>query len=60
MDQSGHQKGEERDIAVNIGEGGGMWALDRQTGQFAGQSIPLCRTELPDLRYLRENRPYHH
>ena len=28
------KKGEERDIAVNIGEGGGMWALDRQTGQF--------------------------
>jgi alcohol dehydrogenase (cytochrome c) len=28
------KKGEERDIAVNIGEGGGMWALDRTTGQF--------------------------
>ena len=28
------KKGEEHDIAVNIGEGGGMWALDRQTGQF--------------------------
>lgn len=27
-------KGQERDIAVNIGEGGGMWALDRTTGQF--------------------------
>src|SRR5437868_1383875 len=27
-------KGQERDIVVNIGEGGGMWALDRTTGQF--------------------------
>jgi PQQ-dependent dehydrogenase (methanol/ethanol family) len=30
----GVPKGQERDIAVNIGEGGGMWALDRATGQF--------------------------
>jgi alcohol dehydrogenase (cytochrome c) len=27
-------KGQERDIVVNIGEGGGMFALDRSTGQF--------------------------
>src|SRR5438477_4855078 len=27
-------KGQDRDIVVNIGEGGGMWALDRTTGQF--------------------------
>jgi alcohol dehydrogenase (cytochrome c) len=27
-------KNQERDIVVNIGEGGGMWALDRTTGQF--------------------------
>ncbi|HEX4999048.1 MAG TPA: PQQ-binding-like beta-propeller repeat protein [Terriglobia bacterium] len=26
--------GEERDIVVNVGEGGGIFALDRQTGQF--------------------------
>ncbi len=28
------RKGELRDISVNVGEGGGMWALDRNTGQF--------------------------
>ena len=27
-------KGEQHDIAVNIGEGGGLWALDRATGKF--------------------------
>ncbi len=27
-------KGEVRDISVNVGEGGCMWALDRGTGQF--------------------------
>jgi alcohol dehydrogenase (cytochrome c) len=27
-------KGQERDIVVNIGEGGGMFALDRDTGKF--------------------------
>jgi len=26
--------GEVRDVAVNVGEGGGIWALDRVTGQF--------------------------
>jgi alcohol dehydrogenase (cytochrome c) len=28
------RKGEQHDISVNVGEGGGMWALDRNTGQF--------------------------
>jgi PQQ-dependent dehydrogenase (methanol/ethanol family) len=27
-------KGQERDIAMTIGEGGGIWALDRSNGQF--------------------------
>lgn len=27
-------KGEVRDIIVNVGEGGGLWALDKNTGQF--------------------------
>jgi len=27
-------KGQERDIVVNVGEGGGMWALDKTTGEF--------------------------
>ena len=27
-------KGELRDIVVNVGEGGGLWALDKQPGQF--------------------------
>lgn len=26
--------GEERDVIVNIGEGGGMWVLDKHTGEF--------------------------
>jgi alcohol dehydrogenase (cytochrome c) len=28
------RKGQQRDIMLSVGEGGGMWALDRQTGQF--------------------------
>jgi len=28
------KKGEQHDIAVNIGEGGGIWALDRVSGKF--------------------------
>jgi PQQ-dependent dehydrogenase (methanol/ethanol family) len=28
------RKGEVRDVSVNITEGGGLWALDRATGQF--------------------------
>jgi len=27
-------KGEVRDISVNVGEGGGIWAIDRSNGQF--------------------------
>jgi PQQ-dependent dehydrogenase (methanol/ethanol family) len=27
-------RGQMRDISVNVGEGGGIWALDRDTGQF--------------------------
>jgi alcohol dehydrogenase (cytochrome c) len=27
-------RGEQRDILVTVGEGGGIWALDRATGQF--------------------------
>ncbi len=27
-------RGEQRDVAVMVGEGGGIWALDRATGQF--------------------------
>lgn len=27
-------RGEERDIVVTVGEAGGIWALDRATGQF--------------------------
>jgi len=28
------RKGQQRDVSLSVGEGGGMWALDRQTGQF--------------------------
>ena len=28
------RKGQQRDISLSVGEGGGIWALDRQTGQF--------------------------
>ena len=31
----GVPQGQERDIAVTIGEGGGIWALDRSNGQFS-------------------------
>jgi alcohol dehydrogenase (cytochrome c) len=30
----GIPKGEEHDVSVNVGEGGGIWALDRNSGQF--------------------------
>jgi alcohol dehydrogenase (cytochrome c) len=28
------RKGEQHDVSVNVGEGGGIWALDRNSGQF--------------------------
>jgi alcohol dehydrogenase (cytochrome c) len=28
------RKGQQRDVSLSVGEGGGIWALDRQTGQF--------------------------
>ena len=28
------QRGQERDMVIAVGEAGGIWALDRQTGQF--------------------------
>jgi PQQ-dependent dehydrogenase (methanol/ethanol family) len=28
------KKGEERDVVVNVGEAGGIWALDKHTGEF--------------------------
>jgi alcohol dehydrogenase (cytochrome c) len=28
------RRGEERDVVVHIGEGGGMWVLDQDTGEF--------------------------
>src|SRR5262252_9531191 len=28
------QRGQVRDISINVGEGGGIWALDRSNGQF--------------------------
>jgi alcohol dehydrogenase (cytochrome c) len=28
------RRGDERDVALTVGEGGGIWALDRATGQF--------------------------
>jgi alcohol dehydrogenase (cytochrome c) len=30
----GIKKGERHDVSVNVGEGGGIWALDRNSGQF--------------------------
>jgi len=28
------KKGEQHDVSVNVGEGGGIWALDRNSGEF--------------------------
>ena len=28
------RKGVERDVAITVGEGGGMWLNDRDTGEF--------------------------
>jgi alcohol dehydrogenase (cytochrome c) len=28
------QRGEERDVVIHVGEGGGLWVLDRITGEF--------------------------
>jgi PQQ-dependent dehydrogenase (methanol/ethanol family) len=30
----GIKKGERHDVSVNVGEGGGIWALDRNSGEF--------------------------
>lgn len=30
----GIKKGEQHDVSVNVGEGGGIWALDRNSGEF--------------------------
>ena len=51
------KQGEQRDVAVMVGEGGGVFALDRGNGQFLWASaVPLRNAELPDFEYRRENR----
>jgi alcohol dehydrogenase (cytochrome c) len=41
------RRGEQRDITITVGEPGGMWALDRETGQFLW-AMPFP-TDTPDF-----------
>ncbi len=53
----GIKPGEERDIAVTIGEAGGVFALDRATGQFLWATpFPFDDPHNRDLQYRREVR----
>ena len=50
-------KGEQHDIAVNIGEGGGIWALDRDNGKFLWATpFPVQRSELHSFEHRCEDR----
>ena len=49
-------RGQERDIVVNVGEGGGIFALDRATGQFLwANPFPYDAPEFPDLQHRRQD-----
>ncbi len=51
------RKGQQRDISLSVGEGGGIWALDRQTGQFLWASpFPFEHPEFPDLEHRTQDR----
>ncbi len=49
------RQGEQRDVAVMVGEGGGVFAIDRENGQFLWATpFPLRNAEFPDLEHRRE------
>jgi len=43
----GIQRGEQRDVVIHVGEGGGLWVLDRITGEFLW-AIPFPE-DIPDF-----------
>ena len=51
VDQPGREAGEPRDVAVMVGEGGGIFALDRGPASSVGQPVPVRHAELPDLEH---------
>ena len=51
------RRGQQRDVIVMVGEGGGIWALDRADGQFLWATpFPFDIAELPDLQHRRQDR----
>jgi hypothetical protein len=49
-------RGEDRDIVVSVGEAGGIWALDRATGQFLwAKPFPL---DVPQFHISHTRRRY--
>jgi hypothetical protein len=53
------RRGEQRDVAVMVGEGGGIFALDRRSGQFLWANPFLRCAELPDQQRGRQDRQGH-
>ena len=52
------KRGEQRDVAVMVGEGGGIFVIDRGNGQFLwGNPFPFDTPGLPDLEHRRKDRP---
>ena len=50
------QRGQVRDISINVGEGGGIWALDRDNGQFLwAMPFPFDTSELHHFGDRRQN-----
>ena len=57
VDQPGRKPRRAARLALMVGEGGGVFALDRGTGQFLWASpFPFDTPELPDLEHRRQDR----
>ncbi len=55
------RKGEQRDVVVTVGEGGGLWVNDRGGRRVPlGHAVPVRRRELHHLRHRREDRRHAH
>jgi len=52
-------RGQERDVVVNVGEGGGIFALDRATGQFLwANPFPYDDPNFPISNIVRITLPH--
>ena len=51
------KRGEQRDVAVMVGEGGGIFVIDRgQRSVPLGESVSVRHARLPDLEHRRQDR----